>query len=411
VASFPEQALAEASRTSLGDAGRTLERASTVEVMPALGDALADGTVTGGHVDVVGTALRRLEPGLRPGLIERAEQLVAVAVQASPDEFARALSVEVARLEHDDGMGRLERQKRNTRLRSWVDRDGMWRLAGRFDPDTGVRLQGRLRTAVDTLFTEQVPEHCPSDPLERQDFLRAHALVALTEGKGQRPARPEVVVVVDTTSPDPAGGPCVDWGLPVELPSQILLDLFEVADTHPVIVRNGVVLYAPGQLNLGRTTRLANRAQRRALAALYPTCAIPGCTVPASLCKAHHVIWWENGGFTDLVNLVPLCCWHHHAIHDRGWQLTLTPDRRLTIEYPDGTCQTTGPPTRGPTRCTSPTPSDVRIEPRHRYEDEAAGAPTPRREARPPLDGVGYFKNLLVVLSARILPPVWQVGQ
>ena len=47
---------------------------------------------------------------------------------------------------------------------------------------------------------------------------------------------------------------------------------------HAVVVRNGVVLYAPGEPNLGRNTRLANRAQRSALRGLYRSCAIPGGT-------------------------------------------------------------------------------------------------------------------------------------
>jgi hypothetical protein len=223
-------------------------------------------------------------------------------------------------------------------------------------------LHTRLTAAVDTMTAEQVPEHCPSDPLERQGFLRAHALVALTHGKEQQAGRPDIVVIVDTTTPDEAtGGPTVDWGLPVELPTQVLRDLFEVADTSPVIVHNGAVLHAPGELNLGRTTRLASRAQRRALAALYPTCAIPDCQTRVADCKAHHVTWWENNGLTDLANLLPLCTWHHHAIHDRGWQLTLTPNRQLTIDYPDATSQTTAPPRRGPTiPVTATAPAHVR---------------------------------------------------
>ena len=98
----------------------------------------------------------------------------------------------------------------------------------------------------------------------------------------------------------------------------MLHDLLGVAHIHPVIVRNGVVLYAPGALNLGRSTRLANRAQRRVLRALYPTCAIPGCEARFELCKIHHVIWWEDGGLTDLDNLLPLCSRHHHARPRRG---------------------------------------------------------------------------------------------
>ena len=76
----------------------------------------------------------------------------------------------------------------------------------------------------------------------------------------------------------------------------LLHDLFGSADVRPVVVSNGVVLHAPGQLDLGRTSRLANRSQRRALRALYSTCAVPGCAARYDLCRLHHVVWWEHGG-------------------------------------------------------------------------------------------------------------------
>jgi hypothetical protein len=56
------------------------------------------------------------------------------------------------------------------------------------------------------------------------------------------------------------------------------------------------------------------------------------------------VEFWENGGPTDLANLVPLCSRHHHLVQEGGWKLTIGPDRTLTIAYPDGSIQTTGPP-------------------------------------------------------------------
>ena len=115
---------------------------------------------------------------------------------------------------------------------------------------------------------------------------------------------------------------------------------------HTVVVRGGVIIDAPGELNLGRSSRLANRAQRRALGAVYATCAIPGCRVRYSRTKLHHVIWWEHDGMSDLDNFLPVCERHHHNIHHDHWLLTLTPDRTLTIRFPDGTIMTTGPPTR-----------------------------------------------------------------
>ena len=159
-------------------------------------------------------------------------------------------------------------------------------------------------------------------PLERQAFLRAHALVALTEGAGPAARHPKWSS--SSTPPPPTRrAPTVDWGLPVELPAEVLRRLFATADLHPVVVHGGVVLHAPGRLDLGRTTRLANRAQRRALRALYPTCAIPGCDTRYDLCKLHHITWWEHGGTTDLAQPAPLCVRHHHDVHDNGWHLTL----------------------------------------------------------------------------------------
>jgi hypothetical protein len=196
------------------------------------------------------------------------------------------------------------------------------------------------------LFHDQQPDGCPSDLLEKQSYLRAHAMFALLDGNAARLGRPEIVVVVDHSQPTPDGRATVDWGLPVELPQRVLADLARTARTYTVVVRNGVIIDAPGELNLGRTTRLANRAQRRALGAIYATCAFPGCCVRYSRTKLHHVIWWRHGGLSDIDNFLPVCEQHHQKIHKDGWLLRLSPNCTLTITLPDGTIMTTGPPKR-----------------------------------------------------------------
>jgi hypothetical protein len=132
----------------------------------------------------------------------------------------------------------------------------------------------------------------------------------------------------------------------VEVPHRVLRDLWARADVHAIVVRNGVVLHAPGQLQLGRSTRLANRAQRRALRALYRGCAMPGCSVRFDHTTIHHVHWWRRGGRTDLENLLPLCSRHHHLVHEGGWVLSIASDRSLTIRLPDGEVRAIGPPVR-----------------------------------------------------------------
>ncbi len=347
ITSFPEPVIAGAGKTSLNQAGKARARAQTLDATPSLAAALADGRITAGHVDALTKGSKQLDDEHRSELFDRVDDLANVATAATIDEFAARVRLEVKKMQSDDGMDRLERQKSNVRVNTWTDAEGMWNIRGRFDPLTGVKLWERLDGAVSTLFAEVVPDLCPSDPVEKQKFLAAHALEQLMRGTvaGRSPGRPEYIVVIDADAPNVAG-PVAEWSLPVEIPPRILAELAPDADIHAVVVRNGVVLHAPGELDLGRTTRLANRAQRRALRALYPTCAIAGCTISYDRCKLHHIIWWRHGGRTDLDNLLPVCAGHHANIHHDGWTITLGRNRELTVTMPDGTIRNTGPPSR-----------------------------------------------------------------
>ncbi|WP_199255455.1 HNH endonuclease signature motif containing protein [Mycolicibacterium mengxianglii] len=69
-------------------------------------------------------------------------------------------------------------------------------------------------------------------------------------------------------------------------------------------------------IGAGRTTRTINRRLRRALEHRDRCCVVPGCGATRGL-HAHHIVHWENGGLTDLDNLV-LVCPYHHRMHHRG---------------------------------------------------------------------------------------------
>ncbi|MGV0791007.1 HNH endonuclease signature motif containing protein [Mycolicibacterium sp. XJ1819] len=82
-------------------------------------------------------------------------------------------------------------------------------------------------------------------------------------------------------------------------------------------------------IGAGRTTRMISRRLRRALEHRHRTCVVPGCGATRGL-HAHHLIHWEDGGPTELDNLV-LVCPYHHRLHHRG-HLTLTgPAHTLTV--------------------------------------------------------------------------------
>ena len=344
----PEASIADASKISLRSASAAKERSDTLSKTPRLGGQLENGAITTGHADAVTRVAKQFDTDdERTELLSLADDLADVAAAMTTDEFARRLRLEANKMRRNDGMERYERQQRAVRLRTWTDDEGMWNLTGRFDPVLGVKLNAAISSSMEALFAEAVPEFCPTDPIEKQKFLAAHALARLiTGGAGTRsPGRAEYIVVVDADAPCPAG-PVAEWPIPIEVPARVLATLMGEGRVETVVVRNGVVLHAPGELMLGRTTRLANRAQRRALRGLYSTCAMPGCSVHFDRCKLHHIIWWRHGGRTDLDNLLPVCSMHHGRIHHDAWAIRLGPNRELTVTKPDGTVRCTGPPNR-----------------------------------------------------------------
>ena len=292
-------------------------------------------------------ATRSLDNAATTALLGDDEALAEAAASRSIAEFDAYVKRKAKQLDRRDGEERLAQQRRATRLRTWTDDDGMWNLKGRFDPDLGKDLARRIAAAGLAKFAEEIPPTAPADPFERKQHLDALALAdVVLGGAPSRSSAGPPLVVVDASQTDGARGPVIDWGIPVELPLSVLRDVFDVHDPDVVIVANGVVLHAPGRTDLGRTSRLANRAQRRALQGLYSTCAVPGCAVHYDRCKLHHVVWWRHGGRTDLDNLLPVCQHHHTRIHEDGWRIALGANRELTIELPDGQALRTGPPRR-----------------------------------------------------------------
>ncbi len=103
-------------------------------------------------------------------------------------------------------------------------------------------------------------------------------------------------------------------------------------------------------IGAGRSTRLINRRLRRALEHRHPTCAVPGCGATRGL-HAHHIRHWEDGGDTELDNLV-LVCPYHHRLHHNGVITITGPAQSLTVTDSQGRTLTNASLARPPT--TSP---------------------------------------------------------
>lgn len=88
------------------------------------------------------------------------------------------------------------------------------------------------------------------------------------------------------------------------------------AGIHPLITAGGSAI-----IDYGRQTRSVPEPLWRLLAERDRGCRFHGCDVPAEMCDAHHAIHWADGGDTASDNLVLLCWFHHHVLHEQHWQL------------------------------------------------------------------------------------------
>jgi hypothetical protein len=341
LSSFPEQHIAKSSRTSQRDATKVAKRAATAARSPELAASLAAGRVSGEHVDEVTKALGHVEPSVRDAFSKDLAKLLPIAEHGTPEEFGKAIRRAVDAANLVDGEERLAKQKRAARLRSWQNREtGMWHISGQFDPETGLAMHSRIERMVATKFADKVPDGCPTEPEAKNDWLRAQAFIAIMNGETASAGAPETVVVVDTRDGT------VRWDLDIDLPASAVQRFVDRSNVYFVDVHGDRIDFADGNLNLGRTTRLANRAQRRVKRAVHPTCAIPGCDVKFARTKLHHIRWWRHGGHTDLDNLTPICVRHHAQIHTGDIVLNVDTNRAPIVTTSEGT-MTTGPPKHG----------------------------------------------------------------
>jgi hypothetical protein len=341
---MPEVELIRESGLSTSDVRKVIARTETIGSVPVFGEALAEGNVTSAHVDALSNGLKILgEQSER--LVERAPELLATAQTMTADEFTKFVRRTAQALTDDGGVGRFEKQRRQTFLRHWVDADGMTNLFGKFDPERGSVVTALLDAGVEAMFhsgDSEVPIECDSS-IEPNDHRRALALVAMLQGRPDgltgialggascdRPARAEIVVHIDY---ELLAGGAGERQLGTErtcrtlngseLTVETIRRLACEAEIIPLVLDGKSV-----PLDVGKSKRLATAYQRRALAAVHETCAIDGCSVKFSHCEPHHIDYWENGGATDLNNLVPLCSRHHHAAYEGGWKLRLNAETR-----------------------------------------------------------------------------------
>jgi hypothetical protein len=327
---IPERELVAHGGLTSREAREVVSRGLVTEVAPEMGAVLAAGDTTAAHVDALGRGLK-IAGAERDAFMAHLPELVEASTTMTASQFDQLVKETAKSVVADDGLSTFERQKRETFFKMRTEADGCLSVSGKFDPISASILKSKIGRFVETLFhsgDKEVPvEVMPW--IEPNDHRRAQALIALVNGASETvcdvPARAEIVVHVDLETLQHGlhtGGTC-RTALGADLPVETVRRLACEAEILPVVLDGRSV-----PIDVGRSKRLATVHQRRALEAIHPTCAIPVCEVIFEHCNVHHIDYWENGGSTDLNNMVPLCSRHHHAAHEGGWKLKLDPETR-----------------------------------------------------------------------------------
>ncbi|HEY7667835.1 MAG TPA: DUF222 domain-containing protein [Actinomycetota bacterium] len=285
--------------------------------------------------------------------LSAARALVA-AHDADPEAFAAAEErlVDAAKIHSLGDLGRViaywrqavERERveddatvrERRRLHASLTFQGMVRLDGDLDPETGETLLTALRAVVDADVRRGVADDARTPAQRRADALGEICRHWLD--RSDRPTvageRPHVTLTVaaDVLSAADvmraAEAPSVTAGAIGMLPGPTTMCELDHAGPVPAEMARRlacdasvmrVVLSGRSEpLDVGRRTPVVPPAIRRAVVLRDRRCRFPGCDRPHTWCDAHHVTHWADGGPTSLANLILLCRRHHRAIHERG---------------------------------------------------------------------------------------------
>ena len=205
---------------------------------------------------------------------------------------------------------------------------GRVEFRGSFDAEGGATVWAAMREydQPDPLEGAPLPPRTSGQRMADALVRICDEAISRRERVGRRTATVDVVIDVDTLV-----------GSPPSEPRAMRCEIDGIGPVPPVVAQRLACDAAVGRvvmkgesevLDLGRRTRVASRALRRAVVLRDRHCSFPGCFAPPDWCDVHHCTHWLEGGETSVTNCVLLCRRHHVACHEGGWRLAAGPTDR-----------------------------------------------------------------------------------
>lgn len=307
-------------------ARRWIVAAHALEDLPGLCRALSDGSL---GIDKVVELARFATPQTEARLIGWARGVSGAAIRRRGDRALTPSPTEVVEVQQ-------------ARHLSWWTVDEGRRLA----------LEAELPAAEGAVVVKAIARlanRLPVMPGEHDDppsvaARRADALVALSSATIAADPDPDRATVVVHTTLDGlrTGGNAETDGDGV-IPAPTLDRLLCTARVQAVVEDD-----AGNAIGIGRLSRVPPAWLVRQVRHRDRECRFPGCGARA-FTEAHHVVWWRNGGRTDLDNLLLICSFHHRLAHEYGWSVRRSDDGSVEWRDPGGVRYRAGPmPDRRP---------------------------------------------------------------
>jgi hypothetical protein len=323
-------------RTRFGRTAREAHRMATtarrLRHLPATAAAWADGTLSGGQVDVIIANVGRHAERFA------ADEAAILELVAPLDTHGTAVAMRGwrAMADAEDEGPAPDEHDGTVHLSDGLDGTGV--LHGTLEPEAHQVVKAALRVG-------DCGDRSMTVPQRRAQALTDVCRFFLDNQQGSRGGRhrPHVNVVLryEDLMAELEGATDAD-GPPVAARTvgQLLCD----GNLHRVLVDAAGTI-----LDYGRATKAVPVNLFNALVVRDRGCRFPGCDRPAAWTDAHHVRFWWTGGPTSLDNLVLLCRRHHRLFHaGTGWEAKLLPDGTFEVTRPDGTTDRGPPPGSSP---------------------------------------------------------------